>query len=201
MKHKHIIGISGYARSGKDTLADALIHEFCHRNVCASRFKFANILKKAISRSFEIVELPFSVDTENTDDKNQIRPLMVEFAKFCRVRDKDIFAKRTVDEIERFFRIGNQVAVVADLRYENEGALLHECAKRHGYGYHHIDIERKGTFAANQEELDSIEALLDASYKEAWFHGVTFIDRDIAGINEWAARLADDIVNGKERVK
>lgn len=201
MNKKHIIGISGYARSGKDTLADALLSNFCHRNVCASKFKFANILKKAISRSLEIVELPFSVDTENTDDKTAIRPLMVEFAKFCRGRDKDIFAKRTVDQVERMFRIGNQVAIVPDLRYENEGALLHECAKRNGFGYHQIDIERKGTYAANQEELDSIEALLDASYKEAWFYGISFTDRDISGINDWAASFSDYLVNGKERVK
>jgi hypothetical protein len=201
MNKKHIIGISGYARSGKDTLADSLLAEFCHRNVCASKFKFANILKKAISRSLEIVELPFSVDTENTEDKTAVRPLLVEFGKFCRSRDMDIFAKRTVDSIEFQFRIGNQIAIVPDLRYQNEGALLHECAKRNGFGYHHIDIERKGTFAANQEELDSIEALLDASYKEAWFYGISFSDRDIAGISMWAAGIADNLVHNREHTK
>lgn len=201
MNKKHIIGISGYARSGKDTLADSLIAEFCHRNVCATKLKFAGILKKAISRALDTVELPFSVDTENTEDKTAVRPLMVEFGKFCRSRDMDIFAKRTIDNVEYMLRIGSQVVIIPDLRYENEGALLHECAKRNGIGYHHIDIDRRGTFAANQEELDSIESLLDASYRESWFYGISFSDRDIAGIHMWAAAMADNLVNNREHTK
>jgi hypothetical protein len=201
MNKKHIIGISGYARSGKDTLADALLNEFTFRNTVTCKFKFATALRQGLSRAFLEVDLPFSVDTEVDAEKTAIRPLMVEFGKFCRSRDKDIFAKKTIKAIEGYFRIGAQVAIVSDLRYANEGELLHECAKRNGWGYHHIDIERKGTFAANQEELDSIEALLDATYKESWFYGTSFSDRDISGINNWAAGIADNLVNNREHTK
>lgn len=195
---KHIIGISGYARSGKDTLADGLIHEFMFRNKVAAKFKFASSLRVALARAFLEVELPFSVETEDTAEKDAVRPLFVEFGKFCRSRDKDIFAKKTVKAIEHYFRIGADVAIVSDLRYANEGELLRECCRRNGFRYIHIDIERNGTFAANQEELDSIEALLDANYREDYFYGVAFADREVAGIHGWAAGLADAITKGEE---
>lgn len=190
---KHIIGISGYARSGKDTLADGLLDELTFRNRVAVKFKFANSLRRALARAFLELNLAFSVDTEITEEKDAVRPLMVEFGKFCRSRDRDIFAKAAIADIERYFRIGTDVAIVSDLRYANEGEQLRECAKTHGFGYIHIDIGRTGTFAANQEELESIEGLLDANYREDYFHGIGFNDRDVAGIHEYAALMASRI--------
>lgn len=190
---KHIIGISGYARAGKDTLADGLARELLFRNKVSAKFKFASALKKAISRAFLEVGLTFSVDTEETADKEQVRPLMVEFGRFCRSRDKDIFARKTVSDIDQYLRVGGDVAIVSDLRYVNEGDILREHCLENGMRYIHIDIERSGTFAANQEELDSIEALLDANYREEHFFGIAFGDRDVSGISEWAAGLADTI--------
>lgn len=195
---KHIIGISGYARAGKDTLADGLLDEFMFRNTIASKFKFATALRVALSRAFTEVDLPFSMDTEVEAEKTSVRPLMVEFGKFCRSRDVDIFAKKTVKAVEAYFRLGNQVAIISDLRYANEGRLLRESALTNGFKYIHIDIERANTFAANQEELDSIEALLEANYQNDYFLGVAFGDRDVAGIREYAAALADAIVKGED---
>lgn len=190
---KYIIGISGYARAGKDTLADHLITELCHRGVVSSKFKFATALRRALTRACADIGNPIDFETDDLSRKAAIRPLMVEFGRVNRAHDPDCFVKRTHADIEKMFRIGCQVAVISDLRYLNEGTLTRELCLTHGWTYKHIDIERRGTFAANQEELDSIQQLLDAVHTEAWFSGVAFSDRDYAGISMLAAAIADEV--------
>ncbi|MFN7340295.1 MAG: hypothetical protein ACK5VI_04340 [Opitutia bacterium] len=195
---KHIIAISGYARTGKDTLANGLVIELSRRGVLALKFKFATTLKRAVGRAVSEVGLAFDTETEDDALKAKVRPLFVTFAQFCRGMEPAVFAKATVANIDRHFRIGTDVAVISDMRYRNEMEILRDYCNEHGVAYLHIDIHRRGVYAAHQEELDSLEALLEAAYMGPWFRGVEFSDRDVSGINMYAAGVADDIANGLE---
>jgi hypothetical protein len=197
-KPKHIVAISGYARAGKDTLADNLLIELSRRQVPTIKYKFATALKRAANRALWEVGVGFDAETEDAAGKEKIRPLLVCLAQFCRAYDKDIFANATVKRIDAAFTGGLSVAVISDLRYQNEFECLHEYVKVTESKLTHIDIHRRGVFAAHQEELDSIEGLLGATYQYPFFHGVEFSDRDVAGIAMYAASVADDISNGRE---
>ena len=198
IKKKHIVAISGYARAGKDTLADGLVSEFHHRDALALKFKFATPLKRAVTRALAHVGVAFDAETENEGAKSDVRPLLVAFAQFCRKKDPEVFARATLMAVDSHFKIGMDVAVISDLRYRNEMEAVSEYCKETGTGILHVDIHRRGVFAAHQEELDSIESLLDSFYMKSTFRDVAFSDRDVAGIHMYAAAVADDIVNGRE---
>lgn len=195
---KHIVAVSGYARAGKDTLANGLVTELSRRDILAIKFKFATSLKRSLRRAFDNVGVAFDPETEDEAAKGQVRPLLIAYAQFCRARDPKVFAKHTLLQIDSHFKIGMDVAVVSDMRYRNESDVLHEYCKESGIGFLHIDIHRRGTYAAHQEELDSIEGLLESNYLSASFRGVEFSDRDVAGIGLYAAGVADDISKNLE---
>jgi hypothetical protein len=195
---RHIVAVSGYARAGKDTLADNLLIELSRRHVPTIKFKFATALKRAANRALWEVGVRFDAETEDAAGKEKVRPLLVAIAQFCRAEDRDIFANATVKRIDAAFNGGLSVAVISDLRYHNEFECLHEYCKVTECRLTHIDIHRRGVFAAHQEELESIEGLLSATYQHPFFHGVEFSNRDVAGIAMYAASVADDIAHGKE---
>lgn len=197
-QQKRIVAISGYARAGKDTLADNLLIELSRRQVPTVKYKFATALKRAANRALWEVGVRFDAETEDNDAKDKVRPLLVALAQFCRSNDRDIFANATLKRIDDGFRNGLEVAVISDMRYLNEFECLHEYAKVAECRLIHIDIHRRGVFAAHQEELDSMEGLLGATYQYPFFHGVEFSDRDVAGIAMYAASVADDIAHGRE---
>lgn len=113
-KRKVIIAISGYARTGKDTLCKFLIDEYKKYGFVAKRFSFADALKEDLkdyvsSYGYDI----FSLDGE---EKELFRPLMVwkgfyhrsktSGTYFCDILDKKISDDKDVD-----------VAIITDLRY------------------------------------------------------------------------------------
>lgn len=198
MNKRHIIGISGYARAGKDTLADSLIVELSHRGNLTAKLKFATALKRALKDACAAVGVPINFETEDENIKGRIRTLMVEFGRTCRSFDQDCFVKKTISEMNKLFDLGLQVAIISDLRYTNEGRLLREYALEHKIEYTHIDLARTGTFAANQEEFDSISDLLDDTHANHWFLGLSFNDRDVAGIHSIAATIADKMARDED---
>ena len=122
MSTKRIILISGYARSGKDSLANALEKQLAHREPV--RVKFANVLKTALGVALQRIGLDVDVFTEDEQQKQAIRPLLVEFGKFARSVDKDVFVKAAWKDICDLFQNGKGVVIVPDLRYANEINLI-----------------------------------------------------------------------------
>lgn len=183
MSTKRIILISGYARSGKDSLAQALERELAHLEPV--RVKFANELKTALGYSL-VAKLGLTdvdVFTEDNAAKQAIRPLLVEFGKYARSIDKDVFVKAAWDTICDLFENGKGVAIVPDLRYANEINLISEWAKKNGWDVTHLSIRRYGNEAANNEELLSINCLPQANAQRM------FMDGDLNGIERWAKEL------------
>lgn len=198
MNKRHIIGISGYARAGKDTLADSLLLELSHRGNLTAKLKFATSLKRALTRACADIGITVDFETDDPATKARIRDLMVEFGRTCRSFDQDCFVKKTISDMDKLFNLGLQVALVSDLRYTNEGRLMREYALSNKIEYTQIDIHRTGTFAANQEEFDSISDLLDENHANHWFVGLSFNDRDVAGIHSISATIADRMARDED---
>ena len=115
---KIVIGISGYARSGKDTLANILKSFFTEKKIKAKIFSFAFALKNDID-SFCLSKIGISAFTEDTDLKSKIRPMLISYGQVQRGASSGTYwLKKLKPEIDQFFENGGDVAVVSDLRFK-----------------------------------------------------------------------------------
>ena len=192
MNNNIIIAISGYARSGKDTLARNLALEWGkHEQADFIVFKFADTLRKSLKDAFRTAGLAY-VDpwTEDAEMKKAIRPLLVEFGAYCRTINRDVWVNATLKEIERSMEAANTplIPIISDLRYFNEIQRVESWAKnlKTPRIVWHLHIEREDVVAANEEERRSVSELLMG-------HSPTFCETfkpgDIDGIADWAKRL------------
>jgi len=185
MSIQSIILISGYARSGKDTLANALTERLAHREPV--RVKFADPLKRAVQLVLNDLGLGhIDAFTEDEELKKILRPLMVEVGKCARTIDKDVFVKAAWRDISDLFQNGKSVVIVPDLRYSNEIERFKEWAQVCCWNVVHLRICRVGNEAANEEEMHSVCSLPQAdAYR-------TFTNGDFEGIKEWAKELCSN---------
>ena len=192
MNNNIIIAISGYARSGKDTLANQLALEWGkHEQADFIVFKFADTLRKSLKDAFRTAGLAY-VDpwTEDAEMKKNIRPLMVEFGSYCRSVNRDVWVNATLKEIERSMEAAHTplIPIISDLRYLNEIQRVESWAKnlKTPRIVWHLHIEREDVVAANEEERRSVSELLMG-------HSPTFCETfkpgDVDGIAYWAKRL------------
>jgi hypothetical protein len=189
MSTKRIILISGYARSGKDSLATHLKRELEIEGHEARVLKFANALKEALQAALNRVGLEhIDVFTEDEELKKLLRPLLVEFGKFARKMHKDVFVKALIKDMEALFCNGIEVALISDCRYINESEIIRLWAKQTGSLVSRLHISREGLEAANEEERQSIYELnnLDRGFSER-----TFREGDLFGIEAWAQELVN----------
>lgn len=113
-KKKTIVAISGYARTGKDTLCKFLIDEYKRYGLVAKRFSFADALKEDLKEYVSTYGCDiFSLDGE---EKELFRPLMVWKGSYHRKKTSgryfcDILQKKieSDDDVD--------VAIITDLRY------------------------------------------------------------------------------------
>ena len=174
-----IILISGYARSGKDTLAKALI-EYA-RTKESARVSFATPLKRAVQLALNELGLGhIDAFTEDPKLKALLRPLFVEVGKAARAIDKDVFVKAAWKDICDLGSNGKELLVVPDLRYSNEIELFRKWGEGVGDTVKHIHISRSGNESANQEEYESVKALPSPDV------GVMFMDGATSDIAQWA---------------
>lgn len=144
-----IVGLVGFAKSGKDTAA-ANMPGF-------TRFAFADPLKRDIQFLLDRVDR----DINHPETKEFVRPLLVEWGRTARKFDPLFWVKRTMDRmlgyVEERHRInggGFDNIVLTDVRYKNEYEAIEDAGGRCLY------IERTGVGPANEEEEKSIEEIL-----------------------------------------
>jgi hypothetical protein len=189
---KRVILVSGYARTGKDTFADALITSLDSK---AKRLKFASALRKATDKALKALGISLDVWSEDEATKALVRPLLVEMARLARAVDKDVFARSTLsDSIYALSVNGEQTVVITDLRYENEIKLFREAGKQLGWDVQRVHLEREGTHAAHEEELVSID-LLNKSDEPDWQS--TFANGDLEGIKNFALMFSRSIASSE----
>lgn len=128
-----IIGVSGCARSGKDTFF-SILKKYIPE---VEQVALAHELKKDLN-DFAKSKIGISVFTDETKDKSLIRGLMVEYGKIKRQQTEGTYwtclAQKKINEILR----SNKIPVVTDVRYDiypkdeffwlkeqNNGLLVH----------------------------------------------------------------------------
>lgn len=135
-----IIGLCGYSKVGKDTVA-AVLENY-------TRLAFADALKCEVS--IMLASQGFDVNLWG-EDKEQWRDLLVLWGRKRRALDADYWIK------QMFMRHVNQLrygrSVITDVRYANEAKWITD---RGGLV---IRLQRPGIKPANEEEYMSFKAL------------------------------------------
>ena len=189
----YIILISGFARSGKDTLGNAIHSQLLRQKRHPHITKFADSLKGTIQGAIEALNLNgFDAFSELGSDKVRIRPTLVAFGEFCRSIDRDVFVKITVEDIAEVLKGAEypQFVIIPDCRYANEDKVVRNFAKQHGQiEVIRIHIQRENNKAANPEEADSIKRLNDECLE---YRIAMFDDGDLDGIENYAGALLSD---------
>lgn len=149
-----MIGITGVARSGKDTFYIILKKFFKQKGIESERIALADELKGELG---DFVEKKFKINLNKCDgsDKELIRPLMVAYGKCRRVQTDGKYWTLMVDPKIKELKTKNIIPIITDIRYieykEDEYAWL----KKHNGILIHISRKLEdGSFVppANIEE-------------------------------------------------
>ena len=139
-----LIGLCGYARSGKDTVAD-----------CLKGFKklaFASALKREVQR---MIDVSSEKGGSVVDDKDKVkyRPLLVAWGSIKRALKPDYWIRKLATS---YNKVCADDIVITDVRYKNEIDWIHEM---NGIV---IMLARPGYGPANDEEKKSFGEILAA---------------------------------------
>jgi len=146
---RRIVGLCGYARAGKDTIAAELIAKGWRR------FGFADALKEDVGRC---IQLPF--DRMAPADKEFWRPLLVQYAVLRRQQSPDYWIHRLVDEVQSRTP-PSQPVIITDVRYRNEVEWIQRCGGLVCYVEHEMQ-------PACEEEERSIREAVPLILPENW---------------------------------
>lgn len=149
-----IVMISGYARSGKDTFASAVINGA--RN--AHRVSFAHELKEVANKTLWMLGLGH-IDMHRDEDKVKYRDLLIGIARAARAADPSIFARLACRRIDEIRGAGAHV-VITDWRYSNEHEYL--CDKYGNQNIVTVYLDREGNLPAHDEEKYSVGGILSS---------------------------------------
>lgn len=140
-----MIGLSGFARSGKDS-AEAIIRaRFTGLGARSARFAFADALKR-MADPFLQKTLGLSAWTKVTEEKKIIRPFLVGLGETCRALDPNFWVKKLEPTVKAAMSRGLCMPIITDVRYKNEADWVKSLGGTIVY------IEREGVGPANNEE-------------------------------------------------
>jgi len=123
-----VIGVAGFARSGKDTFVKVATNILLNNGYSVTKLAFADDLKNDIDDWLKD-KYGISAWTNNLEEKNLIRPFLV--AHGCGKRTQTQ-GKYWVDKINRRIELSiqspikNHVFFVSDVRFPNEAKWVHE---------------------------------------------------------------------------
>ncbi len=150
------IGLCGYMRSGKDTIADYLIEKYGYK-----RLGFAQALKEEVARGVGCT--PAELNEEPL--RSQVRPvLQIWGTEFRRAQDPGYWTKQAALKIER---LAPAPMVFNDVRFHNEIALLRSC----GFLIIKVDMSVKDVLAyteAHGEDRAVTLARLEHASEREW---------------------------------
>lgn len=145
LKLPKIIGISGVARSGKDTFCLLSAKRLNKSKQAAMRCAFADNVKADLHQLL-IKKAGLSAYTDIDKEKELIRPLLVAYGtNLMRKMDPEYWIKRLDLTIKAAMQV-EATAFITDVRYINEV----EWVKKQGGVMVHI--EKEGALPANEQE-------------------------------------------------
>jgi len=113
-----MIGISGYARSGKDTFGECLVKILATYGIKAKTYALATQLKIDINFLTE-VDFGISAFTKDDEEKKIIRPLLVGYGEAWRRADPEHWLSIVDSNLEP-----RTLPIITDIRYENEADYI-----------------------------------------------------------------------------
>jgi hypothetical protein len=116
----NMIGISGYARSGKDTFGEALQRILKEYGIKAKTYALATQLKHDITFLTE-GDFNISAFTKDDQEKKIIRPLLVGYGEAWRRADPEHWLSIVDSNLEP-----KTLPIITDIRYENEADYILE---------------------------------------------------------------------------
>jgi hypothetical protein len=201
---KHIlIPIAGFARAGKDSLADAIFDhlEESEPEYSAIVLKFADALKQSLQEALDEAGVAIDVFTEDTGKKAALRPLLVNFGEYCRSQNPDVWVNKVIghintwaDETTADAGSTGSVVLIPDLRYCNEYKKLEALCIKRGWVFVPIYIERQGNLPANNAEAESIGLMAAHGYfNRDNALQVCFPDNSVEDIQQWAKKFTQSM--------
>ena len=110
------IGLSGYARAGKDSLCEALIKAFKQKhNLEAKRFSIAGDCIRKDLQSLILSKTNLCVHTHNDKEKTLLRPMFVEYGRLMRNTTKGRYFIEKLNANKEF--MNNNISIITDIRY------------------------------------------------------------------------------------
>jgi len=130
----NVIGISGYARCGKDTFVGIATNILKRNNYRPMRVAFADVLKDDIDPWLKD-KYGVSAWTENLNEKKIVRPFLVAHGQGKRMQTEgthwvDLADKKITSVVEDCLENGEStdrfVALVSDVRFANEARWIRD---------------------------------------------------------------------------
>lgn len=188
-----IIGLSGVAGSGKDTLCQLLIKEFLKKGLSAKRFALADALKAEVK---DWCIKSYGIDPENCsrEDKALIRAFLVFHGNF---RRKQSNGKHWTNLLEKeIAKSNNHIAIVTDIRYDEyvEDEVFWIKNKMGGILIHVSLVEEDGRVlqAPNEEERRNDPRLKSkADISVGWPKSKS---EDFSDVNKYAEYIVSNYV-------
>jgi hypothetical protein len=158
-----IIGISGAARSGKDTFADCLIEVLSSMNIASHKMSFANQLKIEVK---DFLQKTIGIDsfTQDDEEKKIIRPFLVTWGtEVRRKQNPNIWIDHVESQLDE-----NKVNIITDVRFGNEMDWLKD---KGGYSVFVSRYLENGAMVepANETESENNDILINRSdFQLSW---------------------------------
>lgn len=151
-----LLGISGYARSGKDTFVQFAQKILKENSIMAPRVAFADELKKNLN-TFLMNNMGISAFTRDDNQKKIIRPMLIGYGHGMRQLNPDHWIEtirpNILGAISTTVNIGEHnnyiFPIISDVRYVNEAKFVQEM------GGKVIVVSRKEIPAPNETEAES----------------------------------------------
>lgn len=194
LKYHSFIGISGSARSGKDTLCRALIRKFKKMNKKAERYSIAgDLIKKDLNKLIKNVA-KIDTFTENNEEKELIRPLLVEYGKILRKKTKGRYF------LDNFVEKPDIIHIIPDIRYcEYEKDEIY-WLKNEKNGFL-IYLERENIKPANETEEKNNNVIKTIADICIFWKTLNENDpEDLKKINNFADEVINSITNKSSSV-
>jgi hypothetical protein len=152
-KEKLVLGIAGYARTGKDMVGSTLV-KMCKKN-SVRIVKLASSLREIVKADPKTPKW-MNVYSEEPKMKSEVRPLLVKTAQEKRKKDPYFFTNKVIEDIKKHEE--ETLHVITDVRYEDEVCLLSETFPN----FEFIALHRKDMQPSTEEEEKYTSPLYDA---------------------------------------